>query len=100
MHLTPQQIIRRALITEKGAIIREQGKTGNRYLFDVHPDANKLQIAHAIKVVFGVDATQVRTMTMRGKLKRFGRYEGHRSDWKKAIVTLKPGQTIEVFDEV
>lgn len=100
MNLDPHTIIRRALITEKGARIREQGKTGNRYLFDVHLSANKVQIAQAVKTVFDVDAVAVRTMGMRGKSKRMGRFEGRRSHWKKAIVTLKPGQTIDVFDEV
>jgi large subunit ribosomal protein L23 len=100
MNLDPHIIIRRALITEKGAQIREQGKTGNRYLFDVHPDANKVQIAQAIKTVFSVDAVAVRTMSRQGKVKRMGRSEGRRSHWKKAVVTLKPGQTIDVFDEV
>jgi large subunit ribosomal protein L23 len=100
MNLDPRTIIRRALITEKGAQTREQGKTGNRYLFDVHPGANKIQIAQAVKVVFGVDAVTVRTMSYRGKVRRMGRFAGPRSQWKKAIVTLKPGQTIEVFDEV
>ena len=100
MKLDPRTIIRRALITEKGAQLRQQGKTGNRYIFDVHPDANKIQIAQAVKTVFNVDAVNVRTMGYLGKVKRLGRYAGPRSDWKKAIVTLKPGQTIEVFDEV
>jgi large subunit ribosomal protein L23 len=100
MNLDPRTIIRRALITEKGAQMREQGKTGNRYLFDVHPDANKIQIAQAVKTVFGVDAVNVRTMGCRGKVKRMGRFAGPRSSWKKAVVTLKPGQAIEVFDEV
>jgi len=100
MNLEPRAIIRRALITEKGAQVREQGKVGNRYLFEVHPDANKIQIAHAIKTVFGVDAVKVRTMNFAGKPKRLGRSEGRRSHWKKAVVTLKPGQKIEVFEEV
>ncbi len=99
MNLDPHKIIRRALVTEKGYNIREQGKAGNRYVFDVHPDANKIQIVQAVKVIFDVDAVKVHTMHCRGKLKRFGRYEGRRASWKKAIVTLKPGQTIGVFEE-
>jgi len=100
MNLEPQSIIRRPLITEKGAQTREQGKVGNRYFFDVHPDANKIQIAKAIETVFDVKVVKVRTMNQIGKRKRLGRYEGRRSDWKKAIVTLKPGQTIDLFEEV
>lgn len=100
MKLEPRTVIRRALITEKGARIREQGKVGNQYFFEVHPDANKLQIAHSLKVVFGVDAVKVRTMNYLGKSKRLGRFEGHRPSWKKAVVTLKKGQTIDLFDDV
>ncbi len=100
MKLEPRAVIRKALITEKGALIREQGKTGTRYVFEVHPDANKIQIVHAIKEMFKVDATEVRTMNFKGKLKRLGRYQGRRPSWKKAVVTLKPGQTIDIFDEV
>lgn len=100
MNLEPRAVVRRALITEKGAHIREQGKTGSRYLFDVHPKANKIQIAQAIKAIFGVDVHEVRTMNYAGKKKRLGRFEGRRSQWKKAIVTLNPGQTIDIFDEV
>ncbi|MFH1143616.1 MAG: 50S ribosomal protein L23 [Candidatus Eisenbacteria bacterium] len=100
MNLEPRMIVRRAMITEKGAAIREQGKVGNRYFFEVHPDANKIQIAHAIKAVFGVDAVKVRTMNHAGKPKRLGRFEGRRSNWKKAVVTLKVGQKIDLFEEV
>lgn len=100
MKLEPRAVIRKALITEKGALIREQGKTGKRYVFEVHPDANKIQIMQAIKEMFKVDATEVRTMNFKGKVKRLGRFEGRRPSWKKAMVTLKPGQTIDIFDEV
>jgi large subunit ribosomal protein L23 len=100
MKLLPGQVIRRVLMTEKGAQLREHGKGGVTYFLEVHPAANKLEIARAVKVVLGVDATHVRTMRVGGKPKRYGRYEGVRSTWKKAIVTLKPGQRIAQFDEV
>jgi large subunit ribosomal protein L23 len=100
MRLEPRMVVRRALITEKGAKTREQGKAGNRYLFEVHPQANKVQIAQAVKTLFGVEVVKVRTMSCAGKLKRLGRFEGRRSSWKKAVVTLKAGQTIDIFDEV
>ncbi len=100
MNLEPRAIVRRTLITEKGAQTREQGKVGKRYHFDVHPDANKIQIAHAIKAIFGVDVVSVRTLNLAGKLKRLGRSEGRRSHWKKAVVTLKIGQKIDIFEEV
>jgi large subunit ribosomal protein L23 len=100
MKLEPRSVIHRALVTEKGAQIREQGKVGRHYVFEVHAAANKLQIAEAVKTIFKVDVTNVRTMNYLGKLKRLGRFEGRRSSWKKAVVTLKPGQTIDIFDEV
>lgn len=100
MKLERRDVIRRALITEKGARVRQQGRAGNRYFFEVHPAANKVQIGQAVKAVFGVDVVKVRTMNLTGKPKRLGRYEGRRSSWKKAMVTLKPGQTIDIFDEV
>jgi large subunit ribosomal protein L23 len=100
MKLEPRTVIQRVRLTEKGAMLREQGKKGSRYIFEVHPHANKIQIAQAIKEMFKVDADEVRTMNFEGKLKRLGRFEGRRAGWKKAIVTLKPGQTIDIFDEV
>ena len=100
MKLEPRSVIRRVLLTEKGAQIREQGKVGRQYLFEVHSAANKLQIAEAVKAVFKVDVTSVRTMSYLGKRKRLGRFEGQRASWKKAVVTLKQGQTIDIFDEV
>lgn len=100
MKLETGQIIRRVMMTEKGAMQREQGKTGPTYYFEVHPRANKVQIAHAVKAAFSVEVVRVRTMNYGGKRKRMGRYEGPRASWKKAVVTLKPGQRIEEFDEV
>ena len=100
MKLEPRTIIRRALVSEKGSRIRVQGKVGNQYLFEVHPDANKIQISQAVKAMFGVEVAKVRTMRYAGKIKRMGRFEGRRSSWKKAVVTLKPDQTIDIFDEV
>lgn len=93
----PRVIIERAIISEKGTRQREHG---NSYLFRVHPSANKIEIARAVEKIFEVGVTQVRTINYLGKPKRMGRFEGKRSDWKKAIVTLKTGQTIEVFDQV
>jgi large subunit ribosomal protein L23 len=100
MKREPHKIVRRILMTEKGSQMREQGKVGKCYFFEVLPEANKIEIARAIKAVFGVDVANVRTMNYGGKSKRLGRYEGHRARWKKAIVTLKPGQKIEEFDEI
>lgn len=93
----PRDIIRRALITEKGAQLREQN---NAYLFEVSPEANKIEIRKAVEEIFGVKVTSVRTVNFAGKPKRMGRYAGNRSAWKKAIVSLAAGQTIELFEQV
>lgn len=93
----PRTIIRRALITEKGSRIREKQ---NRYYFQVSPEANKLEIKDAIQTIFKVEVLDVCTVNVRGKLKSVGRTQGRRSSWKKAIVKLKPGQTIELFDTI
>jgi large subunit ribosomal protein L23 len=94
---SPREIIRRALITEKGVRLRE---ASNQYIFEVAPDANKIQIRSAIEEIFSVQVAQVRTINNRGKPKRLGRFSGRRPSWKKAIITLNEGQTIELFDQV
>ena len=93
----PHDVIIRALVTEKGTRMRE---TGNRFLFQVHPDANKLEIKQAIETVFSVHVESVQTQNVIGKRKRLGRYLGSRSAWKKAIVTLRAGDNIDLFEEV
>jgi large subunit ribosomal protein L23 len=93
----PRSIVELAIITEKGTRLR---KEGNAYIFRVHPASNKIEIAGAVEKIFTVSVTQVRTMNRQGKPKRLGRFLGTRSDWKKAVVTLKSGQTIEAFDQV
>jgi large subunit ribosomal protein L23 len=93
----PRSIVRRALITEKGTTLRE---TQNQYHFEVARDANKIEIKRAIEIIFSVKVGSVRTQQLRGKVKRQGRSSGRRSDWKKAIVTLKPDQKIELFEQI
>ena len=93
----PRSIVRRALITEKGTTLRE---TRNQYHFEVARDANKIEIKQAIEAIFAVKVGSVRTQQLRGKVKRQGRSSGRRSDWKKAIVTLKPDQKIELFEQI
>ena len=93
----PRSIVRRALVTEKGTVLRE---LRNQYHFEVARDANKIEIKRAIESIFSVKVGEVRTMQMRGKVKRQGRYAGKRSDWKKAIVSLLPDQKIELFEQV
>jgi large subunit ribosomal protein L23 len=97
MKREPRTIVRRALITEKGTRIRERE---NGYLFEVARDANKIEIKQAIEAFFPVKVQSVRTQRVHGKPKRMGRYAGHRPDWKKAVVTLHKGQTIELFEQV
>lgn len=91
------KVIKRPLITEQGAIMRE---LHNQYCFQVSPDANKHEIRHAVEHFFGVKVTQVRTMNYRGKVKRMGRFAGKRADWKKAVVTVASGDTIDLFNIV
>jgi large subunit ribosomal protein L23 len=91
------QVVRRPLITERGADLRQ---AHNQFVFEVHPDANKHEIRRAVEHYFGVKVLQVRTMNCQGKTKRLGRFTGKRSDWKKAIVTLAPEDSIDLFDMV
>ena len=93
----PRSIIRKVLITEKGTLLRELRQ---QYFFEVARAANKIEIRRAVEAVFNVKVASVQTMQVRGKAKRQGRYAGHRSDWKKAIVTLKPDQKIELFEQI
>jgi large subunit ribosomal protein L23 len=97
MNREPRTIIRRALISEKGTRIRE---AKNGYLFEVAPGANKIEIKQAVESIFNVKVRSVRTLRVHGKPKRLGRFAGHRSNWKKAVVTLLAGQTIELFEQV
>ena len=95
--LQPREIIRRPIIlTEKSNRLREND---NQVIFEVHQDANKIQIKDALKVLFNVTATDVNTLIMRGKDKRMGRGYSKLRNWKKAIVTLKAGDQIQFFDE-
>ena len=92
-----RSIILRPLVTEKGSIMRERGNT---YLFSVVPDANRIEIGRAVQEIFNVKVKNVRTMVVHGKVKRMGVFQGKRPDWKKAIVTLEEGQSIDLFEQV
>lgn len=94
---SPYQIIRRPLITEKGTELKHRA---NQYLFEVARDANKLEIKHAIESLFRVKVLRVRTLSVQGKEKRVGRFLGRTPDWKKAVATLKEGDSIESFEGV
>ena len=104
-----QTIIKRPLLTEMGTRLRESGGNAvipdaehltQKLLFEVARDANKIEIRDAVKKLFNVEVEDVRTVVVRGKLKRIGRFAGMRPHWKKAIVTLKAGQTIQLFEGV
>ena len=97
MEKNEHKVIVRALITEKGTGLREKA---NKYIFHVERDANKIEIKKAIEKIFSVHVTNVQTMKVAGKEKRLGRFTGYRPDWKKAIVSLKDGETIELFEQV
>ncbi|MCE5200681.1 MAG: 50S ribosomal protein L23 [Armatimonadota bacterium] len=89
-------IIKRPLITEKSMSISATSK----YAFEVDINANKIEIADAVKKLFPqVDVVKVNTLRVKGKSKRVGRMpEGKTADWKKAYITLAPGQRIEIFE--
>ena len=90
-------IIRRPLITEKGHMKRE---ADNTLCFEVHKDANKIEIRQAVETVFKVKVSEVRTSVFAGKLRRRGRFTGYASDWKKAYVRLVPGQKLPEYTEI
>ena len=70
----------------------------NQFVFEVDPKANKIQIKESVEKAFKVEVVKVRTMNVEGKKKRLGRHQGRKSNWKKALITLKEGQTIEYFE--
>ena len=101
--MDPRQIVKRALITEKGATLREKllrEELKPQFAFEVHTDANKIEIKRAVESIFKVKVEYVRTQMMHGKVKRLGRSMGRRPDWKRAVVTLAKDQTIEMFDQI
>lgn len=91
-----ENIIKRPLLmTEKGNVLRE---TQQQYLFEVDRRANKIQIREAVESLFKVTVTDVRTMIVRGRMRRMGRGHAKTKNWKKAIVAVKEGDTIEFFE--
>ncbi|MGI5874365.1 MAG: 50S ribosomal protein L23 [Bacillota bacterium] len=90
----PYEILVKPLVSEKSML--QMGE--NKYSFAVAKDANKIEIKHAVEKMFDVTVVSVNTRTIRGKIKRQGRYEGKRPDVKKAVVTLKAGDQIKVFE--
>jgi large subunit ribosomal protein L23 len=91
------EVIKRPLVTEKSTIAREMD---NVVSFAVAPDANKVEIQRAVESLFDVKVLRVRTMRMPRKMRRMGKTAGYRAEWKKAIVQLAEGQSIEFFEGV
>jgi large subunit ribosomal protein L23 len=92
----PRSIIQEPVITEKATILRE----GNKYAFRVDSKANKIQIRQAVEEIFSVKVETVRTVKVPSKPKRQGLYQGRRAGWKKAYVTLKAGDSIEITENI
>ncbi len=93
----PRKVVVRPLMTEKSMRLKDER---NSVTFEVVPDANKVEIRHAVETIFNVKVRAVRTSTVEGKLKRMGRHQGRRPSWKKAVVTLAPGHKIELVEGV
>jgi large subunit ribosomal protein L23 len=93
-----EDIIKRPLyLTEKGAKLREEQ---NKYTFEVDLDANKLQIKDAVETLFKVTVDDVHTLVMRGHMRRMGRTYAKTRNWKKAVVTVREGDSIDFFEGV
>jgi large subunit ribosomal protein L23 len=108
---SPESIIKRPLLTEKGTLLKDTGgqpeediadpeQVSPQLLLEVARDANKIEIKRAVEKLWNVNVLKVRTAIVRGKQKRVGRFIGRRSNWKRALVTIAPGQKIEFFEGV
>ena len=93
--MNPGEVVQGPIITEKGTLVNE---LGNQVVFRVHPHANKVEIRQAIETLFKVKVEKVRTTRQLGKIRRVGRHQGRRPDWKKAYVTLAEGSRIDFFE--
>ena len=87
------QVIIRPVVSEKSYVLA----AANRYTFRVHPEAHKTQIRHAVEALFDVHVVDVRTMSVKSKPKRRGTTSGRTSTWRKAIVQVRAGETIPIF---
>jgi len=92
----PYEVLRRPLVTEKNTDLQMQGK----YVFEVAEEANKPQIKQAVEKAFDVTVTGVNVMNIRSRVRQVGRRKLSTPSWKKAIVTLQPGDKIEIFEGV
>ena len=94
MAVNPRDIVKRPVITEKTQAMMNE----NKYTFEVPMDANKVEIRQAIEAIFNVKVERVNTVRVLGKTKRMGRFQGKRSDFKKAVVKLAEGSKITLFE--
>ena len=90
-------VLQKPLLTEKGMVLQEMN---NQVVFKVDPAANKFEIKRAVESIFNVTVETVRTCNVKGKKKRMGKHMGQRASWKKAIVNLAEGSTIDFLEEV
>ena len=88
-------LIRKPRITEKVILLKEDN---NKVVFEVARESNKIELKKAVESIFKVKVKKISTLNVKGKLKRQGRTEGRRADWKKAIITLEEGEKIEYFE--
>jgi len=95
MKIEMHRVLVQPLLTEKITGLREATNTVG---FVVHPDANRVQVKQAVETLLKVKVEKVNLMNVRGKIKRLGRFSGKRSDWKKAFVTLKKGEKLEMYE--
>ena len=94
--MIPHQVVLRPVVTEKATDLQAQA---NQYVFEVAKAANKIEIKNAVEMVFGVRVSGVRTQVVRGDMKRVGVHWGRKRSWKKAIVTLHPDDSIDLYGE-
>ena len=90
-------IIRRPILTEKSTALKE---SQNCIVFEVDPNANKKEIKSSVEKLFKVHVESVNTTIVRGKVRRMGKFEGKKPNWKKAVVKIKEGEKIEFFEGV
>lgn len=97
MSKNQHDLIRKPIITEKAGDAKDKL---NKITFSVDPRANKMEVKKAVENIFKVKVDKINIINVKGKPKKLGRSSGKRADWKKAVVTVSEGHTIEVFDQV
>ncbi|MBW2599001.1 MAG: 50S ribosomal protein L23 [Deltaproteobacteria bacterium] len=90
-------VIKKPLVTEKSTIARDEE---NKYFFEVDRGATKIDIRNAVEKIFKVKVVNIHTVNVAGKKKRVGKTAGRKRSWKKAVITLAPGSSIEVYEGV